>query len=142
MAVDLTTSLRNNETRNSKASVATLAFNLPKGAVVTTGTVYEVGIIPAGALVTSINAVTVTAFDSATSAVANVGIGASATAIKSALPLKATAGTVVVGTGTGYYAASELVTMTPTIVGATTVGETRIVVEYIMLNERTGSFAG
>ena len=150
MMVDLTAKMRNNESRVTQCVVATLNFKIPgtatqanpSGDTVVTAESYAIGKIPAGAVVTNVSILQTIAFDSVTSIACAIGVTGALTLYAAAYNGKTAADTVTAGTAGPnlYYGAATDIILTPTIVGATTVGELKVLVEYIEPAQRTGSY--
>lgn len=142
--IDYRTALRNNEYRRSKASVGTLNAVLPfnDGSLVSADN-YQIGIVPAGALVKTVTTIVREAFNAGTSITADVGITGDLDKYHDALDISST-GVTAATTGLNEVFTSETaLTVTPTIVGSVpTTGCVQVVVEYILTDERDGSFAG
>ena len=138
--VDYTYKALNNQKRITNGTVGQVTFTMEGGTTITSGDILQICVIPKGTLITSATLIKDVAFDSAISAVVNIGInGGSATAFGSALDVKTATGVVNLTAGQ-YFETGAIVNIVPTLVGTTTVGTIRFVVDYIETRSLSGEY--
>lgn len=135
---------KNNFERRTSAAVATLDFsatgNNPQGFTFESGDVLAVAKLPMRSILCMAYATVEEAFDSATSAVLDLGNASDDDKYLAALDLTV-AGTTAVSTNLGaLLAAGETIVATPTIVGATTKGRVTFTFVYVDLENTTGRY--
>ncbi len=126
----------NDRRRESVLGIGQLDFNIPQNELVS-GDVYQVAVVPAGAIVKSVNIVVDTAFNGTTPTI-DVGVTGSGAAYTDDLDLTAT-GLTVSATADALYAEGTIITITPTFTDTTT-GKVRVYVEYLT-TAFTGAYA-
>lgn len=129
----------NNKKKIATASVGELSYTLP-GTLgnATSGESYKIGSVPANCLITSASVVVTTAFDSATTAAIDVGTTDGGDDLADGVNVKvvgatAAEGDIYVATATSIYAKLALV-------GATTTGTVKVVVNFTELEGYEGTF--
>lgn len=129
----------NNKKKIATASVGELSYTLP-GSLgnATSGESYKVGSVPANCVITSASLVVTTAFDSATTATVEVGTTDGGDEILSATNVKVTGATAA--EGDIYVSALTSIYATPAIVGATTTGTVKVVINFTELDGYEGTF--
>ncbi len=132
----------NNQKRSVKAAVMTLPAILPGGTSLVSGDTYLAGKIPAGAIVTSIYGVPVTAFNQAMTL--NVGTDTDSTSISNVVSAFDAAGTTtstgVSGAKNKMYAVDTNLYIKPTFATVPTAGEAQFIVEFIDSKAKTGEY--
>jgi len=131
--IDRTGLNRNDFVRESRVLMATMEID----ATVTSGDVFQVGVIPAGSVIKSVNTVVKTAVDGTTPTL-DVGTTATGDLYEDALDVSTT-GLDVSATADAYNAGDVVLTVTPTLSGATT-GTVLVYVEYLS-DIFTGTYA-
>jgi hypothetical protein len=131
----------NNRKNNAVATVGTVSYTLPAGVgTMESAETYKVASVPANCLITSVAAIITDAFDSATTAVIDVGTTESGEELIADLDGK-TAG--VTTSETDVVVATDALTsiyVTPTLTGATTKGTIKVVVNFTELEGYDGKF--
>lgn len=135
---NLTRKNRFNEKRNVSVFTAELDYETLLN---TSADTYQLFQLPKNSLVTHASMIVQTAFDSVTSAAADVGFAGDDTLIDGA-DLKSAAGTELSGgvnaAVPAIKATGGTVTIVPTYSGATTTGKVLVRIEYIEYNKVTG----
>ena len=131
---NLTRKGRLNKKRGERSMVAVLDYADTDLDITTSADDYELFVAPADCYITKAEMLVVTAFDSATSAVADVGIDGGDTLIDGA-NLTSAAGTQLNG-GTNaavpqFLETGGTITFSPTYTGATTLGKVILVIDYL-----------
>jgi len=123
----------NDRVRESRVMMGT--FKVDADSV--SGDVFQVGVIPAGSVVKSVNTVVQTAINGTTP---TIDVGITGAEAKYSDDIDATAtGLTVSATADAYYSGDTVITVTPTLSGATT-GTVLVYVEYLS-SIFTGTYA-
>ena len=134
--VSLLDTARNNQKRQIAASVGTFKLTNSDGTAVS-GNEYQVAIIPANTLLTSLNLLIEESFGAGT---ADIGLDGD-NKYKDNLSLSTSAGTVTASTAVGTYSAdSRIVTVVPSTISAATRGSLRVIAQYVEIDTKTGSY--
>lgn len=131
--IDMIGYRKNDRRKNSYVGIGKLGFTDS----LTSGDVYKVAAVPAGAIVTNVFAVVTTAFNGTTPTL-DVGITGSGALYFDDESVTA-AGIIDAAVTPAYYANGTVVTITPTFTN-TTAGEVAIYVEYLSTTD-DGSYA-
>lgn len=132
---NLTRKARLNKKRGPRSAVAVLDYaDTSELDITTSADTYELFVAPNDCYITKAEMLVVTAFDSATSAVADVGLAGGDTLIDGA-DLTSAAGTQLDG-GTNaavpqFLETGGTITFSPTYTGATTEGKVILLIEYV-----------
>lgn len=147
MATDLRGKFQNNRRREASAVTVTLPAVLADAdlragtsAVIAANGDYTGLTLPAGTLITGVKLLVDEAFDSATSATLAVAIGG--TAVVTATNIKALGLTNATGNVPMVLTSSADLVGTFAFVGAPTVGNAKVIVEYVSYNGATMSYIG
>ena len=124
---------KNDFVNESRVLVATMKID----ATVNSGDVFQVGVIPAGSVIKSVNTVVKTVINGSSPTV-DVGTTANGALYNNDLDASAT-GLTVSAAADSYNAGDVIVTVTPTVSGATT-GTVLVYVEYLT-DIFTGTYA-
>lgn len=128
-------------TKNSgRQELITATVDFAFGDVPTTATIYDALDLPVGAIVTGGDFVVTTAWNTGTTAAANIGDATLATRYGSGIDLKSAARTALTAAALGFIHTNteKVLRFAPTYVGgAATAGAARLTVQYFVKNRST-----